>query len=50
MTNKDIAKLLKLTSSLLEIHDENQFKIRTYTNAVFNIEKQEDALFEKNKN
>ena len=49
MTNKDIAKLLKLTSSLLEIHDENQFKIRTYTNAVFNIEKQEDALFEKNK-
>ena len=49
MTNKEIAKLLKLTASLLELHDENQFKIRTYTNAVFNIEKQEEALIEKNK-
>lgn len=49
MTNKEIAKLLKLTASLLELHDENQFKIRTYINAVFNIEKQEEALMEKNK-
>ncbi len=47
MTNKDIAKLLKLTASLLELHNENQFKIRTYTNAVFNIEKQEASLVEK---
>jgi DNA polymerase (family 10) len=47
MTNKEIAKLLKLTAALLEIHDENQFKIRTYTNAVFNIEKQEDQLIGK---
>jgi len=50
MTNKEIARLLKLTASLLELHDENQFKIRTYTNAVFNIEKQEEALFDKNLN
>ena len=49
MTNKKIAKLLKLTASLLEIHDENQFKIRTYTNAVFNIENQQEIVFEKNK-
>ncbi|MCK5101977.1 MAG: DNA polymerase/3'-5' exonuclease PolX, partial [Cyclobacteriaceae bacterium] len=49
MTNKEIAKLLKLTASLLELHDENQFKIRTYTNAVFNIEKQQEILSEKNK-
>lgn len=49
MTNKAIAKLLKLTASLLDLHDENQFKIRTYTNAVFNIEKQEDVLSEKTK-
>ncbi len=48
MTNKKIAKLLKQTASLLELHDENPFKIRTYTNAVFNIEKQQDSLFEKN--
>jgi DNA polymerase (family 10) len=47
MTNKEIAKLLKLTAALLEIHDENQFKIRPYTNAVFNIEKQEDQLVGK---
>lgn len=49
MTNKAIAKLLKLTATLLELHDENQFKIRTYTNAVFNIDKQEELLFEKTK-
>ena len=48
MTNKEIAKLFKQTATLLELHDENQFKIRTYTNAVFNIEKQEDALITKN--
>ncbi len=47
MTNKEIAKLLKLTAALLELHEENQFKIRTYTNAIFNIEKQEIALSEK---
>lgn len=47
MTNKEIAKVLKLTSSLLELHDENQFKIRTYTNAVINIEKQNDPLIDK---
>ncbi len=47
MTNKEIAKLLKLTASLLELHDENQFKIRTYTNAVFSVENQEQSLIEK---
>lgn len=49
MSNKEIAKLLKLTAALLELHDENQFKIRTYTNAVFNIEKQNESLFSKTK-
>ena len=48
MTNKDIAGLLKLTASLMQLHDENQFKIRTFSNAVFNIEKQEESLLEKN--
>ncbi len=46
MTNKEIARILKLTAVLLEIHDENQFKIRTYTNAVFNIEKLEEQLID----
>lgn len=49
MTNKEIATLFKLTASLLELHDENQFKIRSYTNAVFNIEKQEESLIIKNR-
>ena len=47
MSNKEIAKLLKMTTSLLELHGENQFKIRTYSNAVFNIEKQEQDLSAK---
>lgn len=44
MTNKEIARKLKLTSALLEIHDENQFKIRTYTNAVIHLENQPEQL------
>jgi DNA polymerase (family 10) len=48
MTNKAIAGLLKLTSALLEIHDENPFKIRTYTNAVYKVENLEEQLFGKN--
>lgn len=44
MTNKEIAGKLKLTAALLEIHDENQFKIRTYTNAVIHIENQKEPL------
>jgi DNA polymerase (family X) len=44
MTNKEIARKLKLTTALLEIHDENQFKIRTYTNAVIHLENQSEQL------
>jgi len=50
MTNKEIARLLKLTAALLEIHEENQFKIRTYSNAVFNIEKQDEQVLHKSVN
>ncbi len=46
MTNKEVARVLKQTAALLEIHDENQFKIRTYTNAVFNIEKLVEQLID----
>jgi DNA polymerase (family X) len=49
MTNKEIAGLFKLTASLLELHEENQFKIRVYTNAVFNIEKQDVPLIAKSR-
>lgn len=47
MQNKEIAKLLKFTAALLELHDENQFKIRTYTNAVFHVDKSEEQLIDK---
>lgn len=44
LDNKEIIKLLKLTVSLLELHDVNPFKIRGYSNAVFNLEKTERKL------
>ena len=47
MTNKEIASQFKFAASLLELHDENPFKVRTYANAVFNVEKCEEPLIEK---
>jgi len=44
MTNKEIARFLKITADLLEIHDENQFRIRTYTNAAFVAERYNNPL------
>lgn len=39
MNNKQIAQQFKLLATLLELHNENAFKIKSYTNAAFNIEK-----------
>ncbi|MDQ4139700.1 MAG: helix-hairpin-helix domain-containing protein, partial [Bacteroidota bacterium] len=39
MKNKDIIRSFRLAVSLLELHDENPFKIRTYSNAVANLER-----------
>ena len=39
MDNKTILKQLKLQAALMELHDENSFKIRGYQNAVFNLDK-----------
>ncbi len=47
MTNKDIAKLLKRTATLLELHEENTFKIRTYLNASMRAERLQEALESK---
>ena len=33
MTNKEIAKSFQLLGSLMELHGENPFKIRSYQNA-----------------
>lgn len=39
MDNKTILKQLKLQAALMELHDENSFKIRGYQNAIFNLDK-----------
>ncbi|WP_439881503.1 DNA polymerase/3'-5' exonuclease PolX [Pontibacter sp. MBLB2868] len=44
LENKKIIKLFKLTAELLELHDENPFKVRSYTNAVGVLELVEAPL------
>ncbi|TXK37407.1 DNA polymerase/3'-5' exonuclease PolX [Pontibacter qinzhouensis] len=44
MENKNILKLFKLTAELMELHDENPFKIRSYGNAVAALELVEEPL------
>jgi DNA polymerase (family 10) len=44
MKNNDIARKLKLTAALLEVHGDNPFKIRTYSNAVFKVENLSEEL------
>ena len=44
MENKAIARRFRLLSQLMELHDENPFKIRSITNAAFKIDKLPLAL------
>ena len=44
MTNQEIADILSFTASLMELHDENPFKVRSIQSAGFNIEKIEIQL------
>jgi DNA polymerase (family X) len=44
MTNKEISRVLKITADLLEIHDENPFRIRTYTNAALVADRYNNPL------
>lgn len=44
MTNKEILKALKLTATILELYGENQFKVRSYNTAVYNLERLEKDL------
>lgn len=39
MTNKELSKAFKLTAQLLELHDENPFKIKSLQNAAFKLER-----------
>lgn len=44
MDNRSIIKQLKLQAALMELHDENSFKIRGYQNAVFHLDKLDTVL------
>lgn len=44
MENREILGFLKLTASLLELHEANVFKVRAYNTAVFNLEKTPQPL------
>ncbi|WP_421940352.1 helix-hairpin-helix domain-containing protein [Pedobacter sp.] len=47
MENKTIARTLKLLSQLMELHEENPFKIKSIANAYFKIDKLPFALKDK---
>ena len=47
MTNSDIADMLKAFADLSELHEENPFKIKSFANASFRIDKMSDPLFGK---
>ena len=44
MDNNSIIQALKTCASLMELHEENDFKIRSYNNAIFNLEKENRNL------
>jgi DNA polymerase (family X) len=46
LENKDIIRAFRLAGSLMELHDENPFKIRSYSNAVAVLERLETPLKE----
>ena len=47
MENKTIARTLRLFSQLLDLHDENPFKVRSMANAAFKVDKLPFALNSK---
>ncbi|GBL35871.1 DNA polymerase/3'-5' exonuclease PolX [Filimonas sp.] len=44
MTNSDISDVFSLLSKLMDIHDENSFKSKTYANAAFQIDRLPNEL------
>ncbi len=47
MENHEIAAVLERTAKLMELHGENPFKIRSYQNAAFKLEKNREKLSDK---
>jgi DNA polymerase (family X) len=50
MTNRQIAATFKLLSNLLEMYDENSFKIKQYSNAYISLRKIDEPIFSMNEN
>lgn len=50
LTNDHISDIFKLTASLSDLHGENPFKAKSYSSAVYQIDKSEVNLAEKPKN
>ena len=48
MTNKEIAKSFQLLGSIMELHGENQFKIRSYNSAYRTLRALDQPLAEMN--
>ncbi|MCF6359734.1 MAG: DNA polymerase/3'-5' exonuclease PolX [Cyclobacteriaceae bacterium] len=44
MKNKGIIKLLSSTAAFMELHNENDFKIKSYSNAIYNLERTDKKL------
>lgn len=44
LSNKDIIRQLRLAASLMELHNENAFKIRSYQNAIMALERLGEPL------
>ena len=47
MENKTIARTLRLLSQLMELHNENSFKIKSVANAAFKVDKLPFAIKDK---
>lgn len=45
MTNKEIGSTLKLIGQLMELHNENPFKVKSYLNAAFKLGKTEISVY-----
>ena len=44
MKNKEIIKLLSTTVTFMDLHGENDFKTKSYTNAIYNLERTNQKL------
>ncbi|NJO03218.1 MAG: hypothetical protein HC880_17420 [Bacteroidia bacterium] len=47
LDNKEIIRQINLYAAVLELKGENEFRIRSYNNAVFSLERLEEPLFGK---